>query len=180
MLEGGIRDAALLRRLRMQSKRRMLTMPTSKPPNAMPTIAPIGSDEPLLSSPEVDEPGVVDPVLDDEGPEALPLEAKKVSKEADLLVVGRALDSLSDEDDVDELSEAADDGVLDDEGSCARLLDWEVGGCGDGDGKGCLGLLIGSGNPREMLSIPRQKPFASLSSHVEVKMHSRASVQSSE
>lgn len=75
----------------MRSTRRMLTMPTKKPPNAMPTITLMDSGEPhlssLSSSPEVDEPGMVGPVL--VGP--------KVSNEADLLVAGKALELLSDE-----------------------------------------------------------------------------------
>jgi len=158
-------------------------MPTRRPPNAMPTMAPMGSDEPFSSSAssssEVDEPGVVDPVLEDDGLEALLL-FKKVSNDADLLVVGSSLDSLSAEADVEELSEDAEVGVVDAEGS--EVLDWEGDGGGGGGGGviGCLGLLIVSGNPREILSIPRQNPLASLSSQVEVKMHSRSIVQSSE
>jgi len=121
---------------------------------------------------------VVEPVLEDNGLEALLL-FKKVSNDADRLVVGSSLDSLSEEVGDEEVSEDAEDGVLDVEGS--GVLDWEGEDGGGGGGMvGCLGLLIGSGNPREMLSIPRQNPLASLSSQVEVKMHSRSIVQSSE
>lgn len=103
----------------MQSPKRMIAIPTSTPPSAIPTMPPIGNDEPSRLSPSsssaLDEPGRVDPVLDDDGLEPLPV-VKKVSKEADLLVVGRAFDSLSEEGPgAAELSEAddADEGVLD-------------------------------------------------------------------
>ena len=111
----GARRCALFRRRRMQSPKRMIAIPTSTPPSAIPTMPPIGNDEPSrLSSSAFDEPGRVEPVLDDEGLEPLPV-VKKVSKGADLLVVGRVRDSLSEEGPgAAELSEVDDEGVLDD------------------------------------------------------------------
>ena len=109
------RRCVLFRRRRMHSPKRMIAIPTSTPPSAIPTMPPIGNDEPSrLSSSALDEPGRVEPVLDDDGLEPLPV-VKKVSKEADLLVVGRAFDSISEEGPgAAELSEADDEGVLDD------------------------------------------------------------------
>lgn len=109
----------------MQSPKRMIAIPTSTPPSAIPTMPPIGNDEPSrLSSSAFDEPGRVEPVLDDDGLEPL-LVVKKVSKDADLLVVGRAFDSLSEEGPgVAELSEADDEDVLDD-------VELDCGGAGE-------------------------------------------------
>lgn len=95
----------------------MRAIPTSTPPRAIPTMPPMGNDEPSLLSPvssfEVDVPGTVEPVLEDEGLDSLPLETSKVSKEADLLVVGNVLDPLSEDVRVAELSEGVDEDVLD-------------------------------------------------------------------